>query len=184
MSARDDLIAVKALDEIFADLRDRRLLKWLFSATPTLIGTFSDGDELRSLDADVQQEIRGAWAGIIGDALKPSGDAGEVVEGLRGQIEHVSLRLSCRMPNTDSAVYELMWRATEAANLITTLERQLATAREALRDLLWGEYESAEPGLCDCVDNHGQPYQSQFLADRIAKAEAVLTPGVSAEGKS
>ena len=61
------------------------------------------------------------------------------------------------------------------AQRLSEREASLASAREALRGLLRGEYESAEPGLCDCVDNHGKPYQSQFLADRIRDAEAVLS---------
>lgn len=44
----------------------------------------------------------------------------------------------------------------------------------ALRGLLRSEYESEEPGLCDCIDNSGTPYQSQYLADQITMAEAAL----------
>ncbi len=106
---------------------------------------------------DTASLVTGIVAAYL-SALKPSGDAGEVVEGLRGQIEHVSLRLSCRMPNTDSAVYELMWRATEAANLITTLERQLATAREALEKIV-------------------DPANRETTMRHIARS--ALTPGVS-----
>lgn len=58
-----------------------------------------------------------------------------------------------------------------------TAERHLAEARDVIRGLLRGEYESAEPGLCDCVDNDGKPYQSQFLADWIAAAEVTLSTG-------
>lgn len=50
----------------------------------------------------------------------------------------------------------------------------IQTLEAALRGLLRGEYESADPGLCDCVDNDGKPYQSKYLADRIALAEACL----------
>lgn len=58
------------VDKLFDDLRDRRFLKWLFSEHPTLIGTFEhDGSELRSLDADVQEEIRADWAEIIARSL-------------------------------------------------------------------------------------------------------------------
>jgi hypothetical protein len=52
------------VDALFEDLRDRHFLKWLFSEQPTLIGRL-EGAELRSLDADVQQEIRDAWVNII-----------------------------------------------------------------------------------------------------------------------
>ncbi len=61
-------LAGKAVDAIFDDLRDRRFLKWLFSAHPTLIGNL-EGEPLRSLDEDVQQEIRQAWVEIIGAAI-------------------------------------------------------------------------------------------------------------------
>lgn len=82
-------------------------------------------------------------------------------------VDHVSRR---SIANTAGEPVELLERAL-------TAERHLAEAREVLRGLLRGEYESAEPGLCDCVDNDGKPYQSQFLADRIAAAEAALTTG-------
>lgn len=56
--------AEEAVERIFEDLRDRRFLKWLFSAYPTLIGNL-EGEELRSLDDDIQDEIREAWVEII-----------------------------------------------------------------------------------------------------------------------
>lgn len=46
---------------------------------------------------------------------------------------------------------------------------------EATRGLLRSEYESEEPGLCDCIDNDGQPYQSDYLAKQIETAEAMLS---------
>lgn len=57
---------VAIVNAIFSDLRDRRFLKWLFKDEEGVIGTFVD---LRSLDLDVQQEIRAAWEGIIAKAL-------------------------------------------------------------------------------------------------------------------
>lgn len=42
-----------------------------------------------------------------------------------------------------------------------------------LRDFLTAEYES-KTHLNDCIDNSGRPYQSQWLADKIAEAEKLL----------
>lgn len=62
---------IRALVErLFEDLRDRRLLKWLFSEEPTVILHDSHGDPLNSIDLDVQEEIKAAWCKIIAaDAL-------------------------------------------------------------------------------------------------------------------
>lgn len=74
--AEMERIAANIVTAIFDDLRDRRFLKWLFSEQPTLIGRL-EGDELHSLDADVQQEIRTAWGGIIVAALRAALEASD-----------------------------------------------------------------------------------------------------------
>lgn len=56
------VMAEEIVTELFADLRDRRFLKWLFKKEEAVIGDFP---ALRSLDLDVQQEIRDDWAAII-----------------------------------------------------------------------------------------------------------------------
>lgn len=69
------------------------------------------------------------------------------------------------------ATYMLMeikeWEELRKSALVQSM-------REALEQLVRCEYESAEPGMCDCVDNHGKPYQSQHLASSIAAAESAL----------
>jgi hypothetical protein len=74
------LIAVKPIVEaLFEDLRDRRFLKWLFTAdnfeTPIL--HMQDGEPLMPLEADVQEEIRATWAQLIANNLRPILDAAE-----------------------------------------------------------------------------------------------------------
>lgn len=56
--------AQDAVDLIFQDLRDRRMLKWIFSEYPILIGQLN-GEEFRSLDEQVLTEIRSSWVDIL-----------------------------------------------------------------------------------------------------------------------
>lgn len=66
-----DAKALKAVEAIFADLRDRRFLKWLFdrNGDANLIGRFDNGEELRGIDLDAQGQIKAAWQVIIAKAL-------------------------------------------------------------------------------------------------------------------
>ncbi|KPF47095.1 hypothetical protein [Rhizobium sp. AAP43] len=66
-----DAKALEAVEAIFADLRDRRFLKWLFDrdGDANLIGRFDNGEELRGLDLEVQAEIRADWQAIIAKGL-------------------------------------------------------------------------------------------------------------------
>ena len=66
MGMNNEEIASKAVDAIFDDLRDRRFLKWLFKEEETVIGDFVG---LRSLDLEVQMEIRQSWIKIISVSL-------------------------------------------------------------------------------------------------------------------
>ena len=79
-------LASSIVDDIFADLRDRRFLKWLFDAKgdECLIGRFADGEELRGLDLEVQQDIRTAWTSIIASRISQQ-DA--ELERLRREVE-------------------------------------------------------------------------------------------------
>lgn len=63
--------ASEAVEALFADLRDRRFLKWLFDrdGDANLIGRFDSGEELRGLDLEVQAEIRNDWHAIIAKAF-------------------------------------------------------------------------------------------------------------------
>lgn len=54
------------------------------------------------------------------------------------------------------------------------LRADLDQAEAMLREFLSCEYESKRD-LNDCIDNLGKPYQSQYLYDLIAKAEAFLS---------
>lgn len=60
-------ISTKAVEAIFADMRDRKFLKWLFKEEEAVIGDFVG---LRSIDLVVQQEIRDTWAAIIATAIR------------------------------------------------------------------------------------------------------------------
>lgn len=66
-----DAKALEAVEAIFADLRDRRFLKWLFNqdGDANLIGRFDDGEELRGIDLEAQGQIKAAWQVIIAKAL-------------------------------------------------------------------------------------------------------------------
>lgn len=60
--------AEKIVDEIFADLRDRRFLKWLFGKDPEMMGPIlheRNGEPLMPLDREVQTEIRESWIAIV-----------------------------------------------------------------------------------------------------------------------
>ena len=61
---------------------------------------------------------------------------------------------------------------TDAANLITTLERQLATAREALENIRELNFSGAD-------ENGNQWANSDLIDQEIIAALAALTPGVS-----
>ena len=56
-------------------------------------------------------------------------------DSLLSQIEHVRLGLACRMPNTDSAVQELLFRAGDAVAALTSLIAERDGLREALTDI-------------------------------------------------
>jgi hypothetical protein len=55
--------AEKAVDAIFADLRGRRMLKWLFDPEPENCGPIAPG--INVIDREVQNEIRETWIGIL-----------------------------------------------------------------------------------------------------------------------
>lgn len=57
---------------------------------------------------------------------------------------------------------------------VSRLSAEVQELREALSDILRCEYESAEPGLTDCIDNDGKPYQSDYLDKCLKRAEALL----------
>lgn len=63
---------------------------------------------------------------------------------------------------------------SEAATALSEQAAHIEELEAVLRGLLRAEYESAGHGLTDCIDNHGSHYQSQFLANQIAKAELLL----------
>ena len=55
--------AEHAIDAIFANLRDRRTLKWLFDPYPENCGPIADG--INVIDRETQAEIRETWIGIV-----------------------------------------------------------------------------------------------------------------------
>jgi hypothetical protein len=70
------LKAGEVVDALFADLRDRKFLKYLFAEDPSNHGAY--GYIERPFDLDVQQEIADAWRKIVTSAFSPIPDAGEV----------------------------------------------------------------------------------------------------------
>lgn len=63
----------------------------------------------------------------------------------------------------------------DARRDLRTAEALVQSMREALEQLVRCEYESAEPGMCDCIDNVGKRYQSAHLAHSIVSAERALS---------
>lgn len=58
----------EAVEAIFADLRDRKFLKWLFCEEPEDAGPIlydNHGGPLMPLDQAIQDEIRREWQEII-----------------------------------------------------------------------------------------------------------------------
>lgn len=55
--------AERAVDAIFADLRDRRTLKWLFDPEPENCGPIADG--INVISRETQDEIRETWIGLV-----------------------------------------------------------------------------------------------------------------------
>jgi hypothetical protein len=55
--------AERAVDNIFADLRDRRTLKWLFDPEPENCGPIAPGVDV--IGREVQAEIRETWIGLV-----------------------------------------------------------------------------------------------------------------------
>lgn len=87
------------------------------------------------------------------------------VNMLRGGIPTLSIRQALHLHGAEALE---KWDRAEAA------EARIKALEEAFRKVLRSEYESEEPGLCDCIDNDGRAYQSQYLATAIAEGEALL----------
>jgi len=96
-------------------------------------------------------------------ALKPSGDAGELCERLRTDAAYLGLK--------NGSLPVIGQDCINAADLITTLERQLATAREAVADVL-AKIDAKK-------DRSGSGYYDLSFHDRDLVALRALTPGVS-----
>lgn len=66
-----DSAALEVVEDIFADIRGRAVIKWLFDAhgSENLIGRFDDGEELRGIDLEVQGKIKAAWQLIVAKGL-------------------------------------------------------------------------------------------------------------------
>lgn len=68
-------LATKIVDAIFADIRDRRFIKWLFTAGDVHAVDRTELPwlkvELRYIDRSVQNEIRSAWIKIVAARLSP-----------------------------------------------------------------------------------------------------------------
>jgi len=62
--------AEAAVDEIVADLRQRKILKWLFDEDPDNAGELWPG--VRAIDATTQDDMFDGWARIIEKHIKSS----------------------------------------------------------------------------------------------------------------
>jgi len=92
-------------------------------------------------------------------ALLAERQAREAAEGSRDAAD-----AACASLRTDLDVVEASLAGAEA---------RIAELKAALRDVLRNEYDGS--GLTDCIDNYGEHYQSQDLANAIARAESVLS---------
>lgn len=61
-----------------------------------------------------------------------------------------------------------------AAAELERLRSELKQAREIIGAFVQTNDEEMPLGLCDQVDNTGEPYQSQHFADLVARARAFL----------
>lgn len=132
-------------------------VRWL-EVVPGLV------EKLRAYAGDHPNDYRNVGADAI-QALMA--ERTSLIETKREQIERLESEL-------DLVAGQMRYIAKSNANnydRAAAAEARLAQAEEVLRRLLRSEYESEEPGLCDCIDNTGKPYQSQFLATAIADAE-------------
>lgn len=66
-----DSAALGVVEAIFADIRGRAVIKWLFDThgTEHFIAKFDDGEELRGIDLEVQGQIKATWQNIVAEGL-------------------------------------------------------------------------------------------------------------------
>lgn len=84
---------------------------------------------------------------------------------------------------SDNTSFDTVWADTCAlADRAEAAEAEVKRLREALDGILAADREAladhgAKRGIADCIDNHGQPYQSQFLADALSRARQAAQEG-------
>ena len=66
-----DSAALDVVEAIFADIRGRAVIKWLFDThgTEHFIAKFEDGEELRGIDLEEQGQIKATWQNIVAEGL-------------------------------------------------------------------------------------------------------------------
>lgn len=111
-------LAAERVDALFVDIRDRRFLKWLFSEEPTIVFHYRDGSPHHSIDLDVQDEIKAAWASIIAAALVP------LCEGL-AEAERERDRLVLSTGEHITRRSELLARALAAEAKLSALQEEV-----------------------------------------------------------
>jgi len=62
----------------------------------------------------------------------------------------------------------------DAAAELSRLQAEIAEAREIMLAVLADNAQAMPLGLADCIDNTGEPYQSQSFADLMTRARAFL----------
>jgi len=145
-------------------------------------------DEARAIVRDIHwmavryADNRKSYAvGMCNDAIRKAYDSGWLVysESRQNDLDPQYARDGMFDKEWRSAVDNANDRATTAEAEIDRLAARCGDAETLLRAFLTAEYES-KSYLFDCVDNHGKPYQSQWLADRIAETERFLATGTRA----
>ena len=105
----------------------------------------------------------------------------EAVKAENARLEGVVKELSDEIDTSEeeACMIEDDMRKLEAS--VAQLKAENGRLLELLRAFLTSEYES-KTYLCDCIDNDGKPYQSQWLADKIAEAETLCAALTGREG--
>ena len=107
-----------------------------------------------------------------GGPFAPQGDTKDLIARLRS--EDYSIIVNQRRMQAAATALE------SQAQVIGRLRTQNAALRAALRSVNAVAIERGDKfGACDQIDNHGDPYQSQWLAELLAAQESATVQGDS-----
>lgn len=70
--------------------------------------------------------------------------------------------------------YPTAWAYEQACSALNRHKDELKEAKDIIRTFLANNIAAGPLGLCDEIDNDGEPYQSQDFADLINRASTFL----------